>query len=202
MRYGMVIDLKKCIGCYACAIACKAENATPPGVLYMRISKHETGRYPNVRRFSIPILCMHCADPPCEKVCPTGATFKRSDNGVVMIDKDMCVGCRYCMMACPYGARYFHAEDREYFPNQGLTPYERQAYANHPPGGVEKCEFCSKRVGKGLQPACAANCPTRAMHFGDLDDPTSEISRLIAERAGFQLHPELGTDASVYYLPP
>ena len=200
MRYGMVIDLKRCIGCYGCVIACKAENATPPGVFYIRVFKHETGKYPNVRRVSMPIMCMHCADPPCEKACPTGASFKRESDGVVLIDKDLCVGCRYCMMACPYGVRYFHAEDREYFPGQGLTPFERRGYGNHPPGGVEKCEFCFRRVGRELQPACAANCPTRAMTFGDLEDPTSEVSRLISERAGFQLHPELGTDPAVYYL--
>lgn len=203
MRYGMVIDLKRCIGCYGCQIACKAEHATPPGIFYARVFKQEIGKYPNVRRLSLPLLCMHCADPPCLHVCPTGATAKREeDGGVVVIDKDKCVGCRYCMMACPYGARYFHAKEREYFPGQGLTPYEEWGYKDHPPGVVEKCDFCVERVEKGLMPACVANCPTKARYFGDLDDPYSEVSRLIRERGGSQLHPELGTDPSVYYLPP
>ena len=201
MRYGMVIDLKRCIGCYACQIACKAEHATPPGVLYARVVKREMGRYPNVRRLSLPVLCMHCADPPCVQVCPTGASLKAPD-GIVSVDADRCVGCRYCMMACPYGARYFHAQEREYFPGQGLTPNEEIGYKKHPPGVVEKCDFCRHRLGNGGVPACVANCPAVARYFGDLDDPDSHVSRLIGERGGFQLRPELGTNPSVYYLPP
>jgi len=201
MRYGMVIDLKKCIGCYACQISCKAEHATPPGVLYARVVKQETGEYPNVRRTSLPLLCMHCARPACLEVCPTGATSQRPD-GIVEIDSNRCVGCRYCMMACPYTARYFHAKVRGYFPGQGLTPYEEWGYRNHPSGVVEKCNFCLHRVERGLEPSCVASCPAKARVFGDLEDPGSEVATLIRDRAGYQLHPELGTDPSVFYLPP
>jgi Fe-S-cluster-containing dehydrogenase component len=200
MRLGMVIDLKRCIGCYACQIACKAEHATPPGVLYARVVKQEVGIYPNARKTTLPLLCMHCADPPCVKVCPTGATTKRAD-GIVDVDANKCVGCRYCMMACPYGARFFNDEVRAYFPGNGLTPYEEQGYKNHPTGVVEKCNFCSERLERHEEPACVANCPAKARIFGDLDDPSTEVSMLIRSRPALQLHPELGTDPSVYYLP-
>ncbi|MEE8472866.1 MAG: 4Fe-4S dicluster domain-containing protein [Dehalococcoidia bacterium] len=200
MRYGMVIDLKRCIGCYGCQISCKMENATPPGILYARVSKEEIGEFPNVRRASIPMLCMHCASPPCQEVCPSGATSQRPD-GIVEIDDKKCVGCRYCMMACPYGARYYHAKVRSYFPGQGLTPYEEWGYRNHPTGVVEKCDFCQDRLAAGQEPACAASCPSHARFFGDLEDPFSEVAMLVRDRGGYQLHSQLGTDPSVYYLP-
>ena len=200
MRYGMVIDLKKCIGCYGCAVVCKTENATPPGVLWCRVTKHETGVYPQVRRVSIPLQCMHCGDPECLKVCPTGATFKHA-NGIVDVDGEKCVGCRYCMMACPYQARFFQAGVLSYFPNGG-TPYEAQKYHDHQEGTVSKCNFCLPRLEQGLEPACVANCMARARVFGDLDDPASEVSRTIRDRGGAQLYPELGTDPSIFYLAP
>ena len=200
MRYGMVIDLKKCIGCYGCAAVCKTENATPPGVLWCRVTKHETGVYPQVRRVSIPLQCMHCGDPECLKVCPTGATFKHA-NGIVDVDGEKCVGCRYCMMACPYQARFFQAGVLSYFPNGG-TPYEAQKYHDHQEGTVSKCNFCLPRLEQGLEPACVANCMARARVFGDLDDPASEVSRTIRDRGGAQLYPELGTDPSIFYLAP
>lgn len=201
MRYGMVIDLKKCLGCYGCQISCKAENGTPPGILYARVQKQEIGEFPNVRRLSLPLLCMHCSNPPCEEVCPSGATTRRPD-GIVDIDKNACVGCRACMLACPYEARFFNAKLREYYPGQGLTPYEELLYKEHPTGVVEKCNFCLPRVQRGLEPSCVASCQAHARYFGDLDDPNSEVSKLIRDRAGYQLHSELGTDPSVYYLSP
>jgi molybdopterin-containing oxidoreductase family iron-sulfur binding subunit len=201
MRFGMVIDLKKCIGCYGCQVSCKAEKATPPGVLFARVAKWETGTYPNVRRFSLPLLCMHCAEPPCREVCPTGATAKRAD-GIVVIDQDTCVGCRACMMACPYVARYYRNGPGEYFPGQGLTPYEARGYERHPTGVVAKCDFCVERLERGLEPSCVATCMAHARHFGDLDDPESAVARLIRNRGGYQLEPQLGTDPSVFYLPP
>lgn len=201
MRYGMVIDLKRCIGCYACQIACKAENATPPNVLFARVVKREIGIYPKVRRMSLPLLCMHCADPPCVQVCPTEASFKRPD-GIVDIDSNKCVGCRYCMMACPYGSRFFHGEAQHYFNGVGVTAYEEKGYEKHLTGVVMKCNFCAHRLERSEEPACVANCPAKARIFGDLEDPGSEVSRLIVERAGTQLLPERGTNPSVYYLSP
>jgi len=199
VRYGMVIDLKKCIGCYACAVACKAENATPPDVLWCRVIKQESGTYPLVRRISVPLQCMHCGKPACLPVCPTGATYKRAD-GIVDIDRDKCVGCRACMMACPYQARFFQEGNETYFPG-GVTPYEARGYGRHQAGTVSKCNFCLPRLEQGLEPACVANCIARARIFGDLDDPQSEVSRTIRERGGGQLYAELGTDPSIYYLP-
>lgn len=200
MRRGMVIDLKRCIGCYGCQIACKAEHGTPPGVFYARVLKREEGQYPNVKQLSLPVLCNHCEEPPCVEVCPTGASFKWPD-GIVDIDHDKCVGCRACMMACPYNNRYFNDSNQNYFGNAGPTPFERARTARHPTGVVMKCNFCRDRVRAGKVPACVANCPAVARYFGDLDDPNSEVSHLIKERGGFTLHPEAGTKPSVYYLP-
>ncbi len=201
MRLGMVIDLKRCIGCYGCQIACKAEHGTRPGTTYARVVKREWGVYPNVKKLSIPVLCMHCAEPPCVEVCPTGASQKRSEDGIVFVESDFCVGCRACVMSCPYGARYFQDEQRDYF-DTGENEYEQALYAAHQAGVVEKCDFCRHRLEQGQEPACSANCMCKARIFGDLEDPNSEVSRLIREEGGFQLNPELGTDPSVYYLPP
>jgi molybdopterin-containing oxidoreductase family iron-sulfur binding subunit len=202
----MVIDLKRCIGCYGCQIACKAEHFTPPGITWAKVVKSEQGAFPAVRRLSLPMLCMHCTDPACESVCPTGATVKEED-GTVTVDKDVCIGCRYCMVACPYGARYFN--DRElYYYGELKTPYEEMGVRppqgmkeEHCTGRVEKCDLCAGRRERELEPACVANCMCKARYFGDLDDPYSEVSRLIREKGGFQLSPELDTDPSVYYLP-
>lgn len=205
-RYGMVIDLKRCVGCYGCQISCKAEHFTPPGITWAVVLKAEEGKYPSVRRLSLPLLCMHCEEPACEKVCPSGATVKEAD-GTVTVDKETCIGCRYCMVACPYGARYFNDRELNYYGSY-QTPYEEMGAAppdgqecEHRTGRVEKCEFCSQRRERGLEPACVANCMTKARYFGDLEDPYSEVSRLIREKGGFQLNPELGTEPSVYYLP-
>ncbi|MCC7082219.1 MAG: 4Fe-4S dicluster domain-containing protein [Burkholderiales bacterium] len=199
MRWGMVIDLKRCIGCYACQLSCKAEHGTPPGVFYARVLKQEEGTYPTVRQVFLPVLCNHCEEAPCVEACPTGASFKWED-GVVDIDHDKCVGCKSCMMACPYDNRYFNDQPQQYYP-QGLTDYERVRMTRHTTGVVMKCNFCRERRAESKLPACVANCPTVARIFGDLDDPNSEVSRLIKERGGFTLHPELGTKPSVYYLP-
>ena len=197
--YGMVIDLRRCIGCDTCTIACKATNATSRGIMWNRVLKYETGKYPNSQLNFLPITCMHCEEPECEKVCPTGATTKR-DDGIVVVDSDKCVGCRYCMVACPYAIRYFFDELQTYYPDH-ITPYEEIGYKKHKLGTVQKCDFCLERVEQGLQPACVAACPANARFFGDLDDSDSEVSKLIKERKGFVLNPELGTKPSVYYLP-
>lgn len=201
MRYGMVIDLKRCIGCYGCQTACKAENGTPPGVFYTRVLKQERGEFPNASLLSLPVMCNHCSDPPCVKVCPTGASFVHQDDGIVDIDSAKCVGCRSCMMACPYSNRYHVPERLNYYGDKGPTPFEEYWNRRSQEGIVAKCNFCRDRVKAGQAPACVANCPTVARYFGDLDDPTSEVSRLIRERGGFTLHPEKGTRPNVYYLP-
>lgn len=201
MRYGMVIDLKRCISCYACQVACKAENATPPGVLYAWAFRTERGQFPHTRQVYLPMLCNHCAEPSCVDVCPTGATYKRESDGIVVIDADKCVGCRACMTACPYHARYYLDEIRSYYPGQGPTPYEQVGYARHVQGTVEKCNFCLSRLEQGLEPACVSNCPAVARIFGDLDDPESEVAKLVRQGRAFQLLPEMGTEPSVYYLP-
>jgi len=201
MTRGMVIDLKRCIGCYACQLSCKAEHGTPPGVFFARVLKHEEGQYPTVRQLFLPVLCNHCENAPCVDACPTGASFKWAEDGIVDIDPDKCVGCRACMMACPYSNRYYNDNPQHYF-EQGPTAYEEARTARHQTDVVMKCNFCRDRVRAGKQPACVANCPTVARIFGDLDDPNSEVSRLIKERSGFPLHPEAGTKPSVYYLPP
>jgi len=197
----MVIDLKRCVGCYGCQLSCKAEHGTPPGVLFARVVKREIGTFPNTQLVHLPMLCFHCASAPCVEVCPTGASHYR-EGGVVDVTTDDCVGCRACMQACPYGARYFNETQTGYFPGQGLTPYEQRKYAAQNVGIVMKCNFCLDRVQAGLEPACVANCAARARTFGDLDDPLSEVSQLVRLRGGEQLQPELGTHPSVYYLPP
>ena len=199
MRYGMVIDLKRCIGCYGCQLSCKAENGTPPGVFFARVLKQEEGTYPTVNMLFLPVLCNHCEDPPCVDACPTGASFVWED-GIVDIDPDMCVGCRSCMMACPYGNRYINDKQQHYFA-QGQTEFERLRTGRHQTDVVMKCNFCRDRVKAGEDPACVTNCPTSARIFGDLEDSSSIVSRLIKERAGFTLHPEMGTKPCVYYLP-
>ncbi len=201
MKWGMVIDLKRCIGCYACQLSCKAEHGTPPGVFFARVLKVEEGQYPSARNLFLPVLCNHCENAPCVDACPTGASFKWED-GTVDIDHDKCVGCKTCMMACPYDNRYYHGESQGYYPGQGLTAYEKARVSRHQEDVVMKCDFCRERRLAGKLPACVTNCPTVARIFGDLDDATSEVSRLIKERGGFPLHPELGTKPSVYYLPP
>lgn len=201
MRLGMVIDLKRCIGCYGCQLSCKAEHGTPPGVFFGRLVKREEGHYPTVRQILLPVLCNHCSDAPCVNVCPTGASHY-AEHGIVDIDPDKCVGCRSCMMACPYNNRYFHAGRSYYFGEAGATPYEQARSDRHAEGVVMKCNFCRDRLAEGKDPACVANCAAKARTFGDLDDPASPVSKLIKERGGFTLHPEAGTNPNVYYLAP
>ena len=156
-RYGMVIDLKKCIGCGVCTIACKAENYTRPGVFWNMVLDEEVGDYPLVRRHFIPRICMHCQNPPCVDICPTGASYQRED-GIVLVDYDKCVGCGYCVVACPYRARYLDTEDVGYFSTE-LAPNEEIGYQQHKLGVAEKCTLCVHRVENGQQPACVQACP-------------------------------------------
>jgi Fe-S-cluster-containing dehydrogenase component len=201
MKYGMVIDLRRCIGCNACSIACKQQNGTPPGVFYSHVSISEVGQYPNAKQTPLPVLCNQCDNPPCVKVCPTGASQKQA-NGIVTIDANKCIGCRYCMVACPYNVRQFiGSEPKGYFAdNGGLTAYEKVMYATHQVGTVEKCDFCAARLAAGQLPACVLTCPAKARFFGDLNDPNSEVSQLIVEHNAQPLNPEAGTKPNVYYI--
>lgn len=200
MRYGMVIDLRKCVGCNACTVACKQENATPPGVYWSKVLQYEVGRYPRARMRFLPMLCMHCRQAPCLEACPTGATY-RHPAGPVLVDEGRCVGCRYCVMACPYEARTHNAsEPRGYFPGKGLTPYEQTGYARHARGTIEKCTFCVHRLEEGKEPACVATCPAGARLLGNLDDPTSKVALLVKEGIAKPRMEELGTEPSVFYI--
>jgi dimethyl sulfoxide reductase iron-sulfur subunit len=201
-RWGMVFDLKRCIGCNACAVACKQENNLPYGVFFTKTLTEEAGEYPRVKRMYIPTLCNHCDNAPCEWVCPTGATYTRPD-GIVMVDENKCIGCGSCVVACPYQARTriepSHLE-MGLFMNGELTPYEKQGIGRFVAGTVVKCTLCHERVEAGLEPACVITCPTDARIFGDLDDPGSKARRLIAERGGRQPLPEKNTEPKVYYI--
>lgn len=205
-RYGMVIDLKKCIGCHFCSVACKTENGIGQGswshVDTVGESRTDTatGEYPNLKMVYLPVLCMHCQDAPCVEVCPTGACYQRED-GIVMVDYDKCVGCRYCIVACPYQARYYNEERGGYFAAEPASG-EKPGYQPHKLGVTEKCTLCVHRVEREQNPACVEVCPMGARIFGDLDDPESEVCRLITYKRGTRLLEELGTEPSVYYLKP
>ncbi len=177
MNYGFAIDLRKCIGCHACTIACKAEHQIPVGVNRCWVKTVEKGTFPDTRRFFFPVLCNQCVEAPCVRICPTGALFKRRD-GIVDLNAASCIGCRACMEACPYDQLF-------------IDPNTRTA---------EKCNFCANRVENRLQPACVSVCPTECRIFGDLDDPTSEVSRIVQREAFMVRKPEKGTGPKVFYL--
>ena len=199
MRYGMVIDLLRCVGCNSCTVACRVEQGTPAGIHFHRVKKYETGRYPAARMGFLPMPCMHCNDPQCVKVCPTGASYKRKD-GIVAIDQDKCMGCRYCIISCPYESRHFLPALNSYYAGNYPTPYETIKQKDFEKGTVVKCNFCLLRLEQERLPACVEACPAQARYFGDLDDSESEVSQLITGRHGYQVHPEFGTEPSVYYL--
>lgn len=198
----MVIDLRRCIGCNACTIACKQENTTPAGVLFTKTVSEEIGTYPNVTRAYIPLICNQCDDAPCERVCPTKATYT-TDTGIVMVDENKCIGCGACHTACPYKNRYKLTQepfDLGLYKTGELTPFEKQGYGRWVVGTAVKCTFCHERVEAGLDPACVVTCPTEARVFGDLDDPDSKPRKLISARSGYQPLAHFNTKPKVFYV--
>lgn len=208
-RWGMTIDLDRCIGCEYCQRACSAVNDVADDKAWNIVveDRTETGT-----KFFFSRPCLHCQHAPCVEVCPVHATYVRAD-GLVVMDYERCIGCRYCEVACPYDARKFNWEERSdenpYIPTWGTAEVERR-----PRGVVEKCTFCIHRIDSGLAeglvpgedreatPACVNVCPVEARVFGDLNDPESRISAIIEHNPTLRLREELGTDPSVYYIPP
>ena len=178
MQYGMVIDTRRCIGCHSCTVACKAEFDVPLGENRSWVEYVEKGDYPNVSRSFLPRLCNHCTEPPCVSVCPTNATYKRPQDGTVVIDQGLCIGCKYCILACPYDSRF-------------LNPVS---------GWADKCDFCIHRVSEGLDPSCVNSCVGGARIFGDLGDPESDVSKLVAKEPVTVLRQEMGTFPNVFYI--
>jgi Fe-S-cluster-containing dehydrogenase component len=199
-QLALVIDLNVCVGCHACVTSCKqwntsgsagplfdfkAYDADPEGTFFNRVSSFEVGEFPATQTVHFPKSCLHCEDPPCVPVCPTGASYKRAEDGIVLVDPDKCIGCKYCAWACPYGVREIDEQ------RQVMT----------------KCTLCVDRIHDPAlppaerKPACVMACPTNARLFGDVHDPESEVSRAIRERGGYPLMPEMGTRPANHYLP-
>lgn len=208
VKWVMVIDLQKCVGCDTCTVSCKAENRTPPGVNYNIVLEELSGTFPNVKNINIPRPCMQCDKPSCVQVCPTRATYKMV-NGIVAIDNDRCIGCRYCMVACPYGARSFDfgesyegemiGFDEITAPEYGMERGKRSKNKT-PIGTVRKCSFCFHRLQRNEEPACVETCIGDARYFGNINDPESVVSKLAASPRAFRLKEELGNEPSVIYL--
>ncbi len=209
LRWGMVVDLNRCVGCQTCTIACKHSNDTVPGVQWRRVLDIETGSFPDVERVFMVTGCQHCAEPPCVPVCPTGATQQRAD-GLVTMNYDVCIGCAYCAVACPYQARTIVHDERWYY---GVETKQEKAVA-HPErlGVAQKCTFCVEKVDEAKErgltpgvdldvtPACSASCIAQAITFGDFNNSNSNVSQLVASNKSFQMHAELGTDPQIKYL--
>ena len=208
-QWGMFIDCGACSGCRACQVACVAENNTPPAVAYMVVLEHTRGTFPHVRRTYQPKPCMHCATPACVLVCPVAATYRTPD-GTVVMDYMKCIGCRYCMTACPYASRTFDVGDgysdgcggRGAYEDRPSPDYGRSWPREHhtsPIGNVRKCHHCQHRLAQGVLPACVEACPSAAIVFGDLEDPNSLLRESITWRSGHRLKEELGNEPTVYY---
>lgn len=205
MQLGMVIDTDRCIGCHTCAVVCRIENNLPQDTWWNRIltdggesSDIPAGIFPNTSLMFLPVACQHCGNPACVKVCPVGATYKEEESGIVRQDYDKCIGCRMCMAACPYtGVRSFNWEEPKHVLDYSVGDPDVPGHQKHV---VEKCTLCTHRYAKDLEPACIATCTGKARFFGDLDDPSSDVSRLLRERGSMQLLEERDTKPSVHYL--
>ena len=208
-RWGMTIDVNRCVGCQTCTVACKHANDTVPDVQWRKVLDVEVGTYPDVERLFLVTGCQHCAEPSCVPVCPTGATKQRED-GLVTMDYDLCIGCGSCAVACPYQARTIVHDKPTYFGT--ATAQETKVAHDERVGVAQKCTFCIDRVDDGLAeglipgidplatPACASSCIAQAIKFGDFNDPESHVSELVASRDFFQMHEELGNDPQIKYL--
>ncbi len=202
-RYGMAIDKTKCIGCKTCLMACKISNNLPRDVWFNRYETEgaeaefaAVGTYPNLKMVSYTVACQHCANPACVSVCPTGASIQDED-GIVRVLEDKCIGCKSCIQACPYDVRTL-IEKPEYYTDD--VQLGRHTETPCTDGVVAKCTFCKDLIVQGKNPACMDLCPARARFWGDLDDPDSELSKLIAARDYDLLMEEVGTEPSVFYL--
>jgi Fe-S-cluster-containing dehydrogenase component len=176
-RYGMVIDTAKCVGCMDCVVACKTENNVPEGFNRDWIAYETNGTFPTLQQEIRSERCNQCDNPPCVYCCPCGASHISEQGGIVLVHHDKCSGCKACMAACPYNARFVHPE-----------------------GYADKCTFCNHRLENGELPACVSVCPTYCMHFGDLEDPESDVSKLLKSRKYHPLIPAAGTEPQIYYL--
>lgn len=176
MRYAMAIDTNKCVGCADCVVACQTENLVPHGYCRDWIVEKVDGTYPSLDMKFQSERCNHCENAPCVRCCPTGSSHI-AEGGIVLVTHDECIGCGACIESCPYDARYVH-----------------------PDGYVDKCTFCIHRVDKGENPACVDVCPTYCLHFGDLDDPNSDVSKAMKDRSWYVLAPEAGTKPQLYFL--
>ena len=201
-RFGLAINTGRCIGCHTCANACKMQNNVPMGMLWNRVLTEgcdivdgAVGQYPNVSRAYLPVACQHCENPACLRVCPTGATYK-DEKGRVEIAYDKCIGCRTCMAACPYNARVFNWNEPRRDPDFNYGDKDVPVRGK---GVVEKCTLCKERTDRGDEPMCVVCCPTKARVFGDLDDPNSDVSRIVRERRAGVLLEEQGTRPQVRY---
>lgn len=205
-KYGMAIDMKRCMGCNMCSMSCRVDHNLPNGILYSKAvtegGEHfraAGGTYPDsvVMEFYT-FACQHCDSPLCVAACPTGAAYKRDEDGLVLIDNEKCIGCETCVAACPYeGVRTLLPDELTYPLDFALGDLTAQS---HKPKTMEKCTFCVEKIDRGERPMCVDLCPAMARYFGDLDDPESEISQVLAKREYKQLLADQGIGPNVYYL--
>ena len=181
MRNALVVDLDRCHGCYSCEVACKSENNVALGSYYNKVlTVGPFGEFPKLSTYHLPVACQQCENAPCVHVCPTGASYRDPDTGMVLVDKAKCIGCKYCMMACPYGVRSWNKDERV----------------------VEKCTLCGHLTSQGEKPACVHNCPAGARFYGDLDDPASDAAKALAAAAPEAVHrlTDVGNGPATAYI--